>query len=542
MLKNMKRWQNVNALYQIYPRSFYDASGDGIGDLNGITTKLKYLKGAVGSLGVDAIWISPFYTSPMVDFGYDIANYCDVDPLFGTLNDFRNLLSQAHHYDIKVMVDFVPNHTSDQHEWFIDSKSSKNSSKRDYYVWQDAKSDGSAPNNWLSTFGGSAWQWHEDTQQYYLHSFLKEQPDLNWDNPDVRAAMADVLRFWLDIGVDGFRVDVARYISKDTQYRDESINVTYGKSSATEDPYQSLVHNRSQYGPRLFDFLNELTQVVDKYDDRIMIFEDYPVENLSIAEQYRAFYDVHPGVGMPFNFQGMYCQWDANAFGSFIDSFQDILHVDERPLYCFGNHDQPRIASRFGSEQARLLALLQLTLPGLPVIYNGEELGMENADIAPNEMQDPAGNYTPGIGMGRDPQRTPLQWSAEQYAGFSQAKPWLPVGEHYTTLNVKNETSDNDSFLTLYRALLALRRNDITLRDGDFQLTSQNPSQVLTYRRQSSEGGYIVALNFSSEVKKVDIGSPGEVVMSTHPAFTPDFSEAQLVLKPYEGVLVRVNR
>jgi len=541
MLKNMKRWQNVNALYQIYPRSFYDASGDGVGDLNGITAKLEYLKGGVNSVGVDAIWISPFYPSPMVDFGYDIANYCDVDPIFGTLDDFRNLLSEAHRHDIKVMVDFVPNHTSDKHEWFINSKTAKNSSKRDYYVWRDAKADGSVPNNWLSTFGGSAWQWDQNTQQYYLHSFLKEQPDLNWDNPDVRAAMADVLRFWLDIGVDGFRVDVARYISKDTEYRNDSINMAYGNIAEAQDPYHGLLHNHSQYGPRLFDFLHELTQVVDKYDDRIMVFEDYPEENRSIAEQYRAFYDVHPGVGMPFNFQGINCQWDADAFGSFINNFQELLHTGERPLYCFGNHDQPRIVSRFGSKQARLLALLQLTLPGLPVIYNGEELGMENGDITSNEMKDPAEKYTPGIGMGRDPQRTPMQWSAKENAGFSQTKPWLPIGTRYRTLNVENESSNDDSFLTLYRKLLSLRRDDVTLREGDFQLSSKTASQVLTYRRQSSEGIYIVVLNFSADVKEVDIGSTGEFVMSTHSAFASDISNAHLALKPYEGVLLRVS-
>ncbi len=542
MIGTMKRWQNVNALYQIYPRSFYDASGDGIGDLNGITAKLGYLKGDEKSLGIDAIWISPFYPSPMADFGYDIADYCDVDPIFGTLDDFRSLLVEAHRNDIKVMVDYVPNHTSNQHQWFIESRSSRENSKRNYYVWKDAKPDGSPPNNWLSTFGGSAWEWDEATQQYYLHSFLKEQPDLNWDNPEVRTEMANVLRFWLEIGVDGIRVDVPRFISKDTEYRDDDINMAFGGEGGIKDPYHKLIHSRSQYGPQLFDYLNELTQIVDKYDDRIMIFEEYPEESRSIVEQYRAFYDVHPGVGMPFNFQGMHCQWDADVFGSFIDTFQKLLHADERPLYCFGNHDQPRLASRFGSEQARLVALLQLTLPGLPVIYNGEELGMENGEIASDEMQDPAGDHTPGIGMGRDPQRTPLQWSAEEYAGFSTAKPWLPVGIHYQNINVENESSDDDSFLALYRELLDLRKDNITLREGNFQLSSKVSSQVLSYRRESSEETYVVALNFSTELKDVDIGSTGKLVISTHPLYPAILNETHLILKPYEGALIRVDK
>lgn len=536
----MKRWQQVNALYQIYPRSFYDTSGDGVGDLKGITAKLDYLKGGTDALGVDAIWISPFYPSPMADFGYDITDYYGVDPLFGTLDDFRDLLAGAHHRDIKVMIDFVPNHTSDQHPWFIDARSAKHSAKRDYYVWHDGKPDGSVPNNWLSAFGGSAWQWDETTQQYYLHSFLKEQPDLNWDNPEVRAAMTDVLRFWLELGVDGFRVDTARYISKDPTFGDDAVNVAYGNTEAGEDPYHSLLHDRSQYGPQLFHYLHELTQVVDGYDDSIMIFENYPDESRNIAAQYRAFYDVHPGVGMPFNFQGVSCPWDAAAFGSFIDDFQNLLHAGERPLYCFGNHDQPRIVSRYGVEQARLLALLQLTLPGMPVLYNGEELGMKDGEIALQDLQDPAGEYTPGIGMGRDPQRTPIQWTDEAYAGFSDVQPWLPVSADYPTLNVKSESADQDSFLALYRTVLALRKTDVTLREGDFQLSSSVANQVLSYRRQSADGTYIVALNFSADVTNVDIGVAGDIVTSTHPASLPYFSGAQLILQPYEGVLIRV--
>lgn len=537
----MNRWQNVNALYQIYPRSFYDASGDGIGDIRGITEKLKYLKGEPDSLGIDAIWIAPFYTSPMADFGYDIADYCDIDPVFGTLDHFRELLGEAHSRDIKVMVDLVPNHTSNFHQWFIDAKSSKDNPQRDFYVWRDAKADGSPPNNWLSVFGGSAWEWDETTQQYYLHSFLKEQPDLNWDNPAVRAAMKDVLRFWLDMGVDGFRVDAARYISKDTQYRDDKPNLAFGKSGSSEDPFHSMMHDNSQYGSNLFTYLQELTEVVEQYDDRIMVFEDYPEESRGIAEQYRAFYDIHPGLGMPFNFQGMYCQWDADAFGSFIEDFQSLLHPGERPLYCFGNHDQSRIASRFGTEQARLVGLLQLTLPGLPVIYNGEELGMEDGVIAPDQVQDPAEYYTPGIGLGRDPQRTPLQWSADPYAGFSNVRPWLPVGERYQVLNVESESADADSSLSMYRALLSLRRNDVTMREGNFQLSSRPSSQVLTYRRQSTDGTYIVALNFSSNVQIIDDGSVGVLVASTHPSTPPDVSGSQIVLKPYEGILLRVG-
>lgn len=452
----MKQWNTVNAIYQIYPRSFKDSNGDGIGDLRGIIEKLDYLKDNDESLGVDAIWFSPIFPSPMADFGYDVSNYVDIDPVFGTLDDFKELIEKAHAKGIGVMVDFVPNHSSDLHPWFTESRSSKNNSKSEYYVWRDAKPDGSPPNNWLSIFGGSAWEYDETRQQYYLHTFLKEQPDLNWDNPAVRREMCDVVRFWLELGVDGLRADAVRWISKDPEYRDDPKNPKFDKSN--KDLFDSLIHKNSRFGKKLFTYLKELTDVVAEYDNRIMIFEDYPDGNYSTKEQYLGFYGVNPRVSMPFNFEGLWLPYDAQMYQRFISEFQGMLEYGTHtPVYCFSNHDNSRIVSRHGAEQARLLALLQLTLPGIPVVYYGDEIGMKDGNIPPEMIQDPVEKRKPGLGQGRDPERTPMQWDATQHAGFSNGEPWLPIDSEFTTRNVAIQREEADSYMALYRRLLALR-------------------------------------------------------------------------------------
>jgi len=530
----MARWNNVNGIYQIYPRSFKDANGDGVGDLRGIIEKLDYIKGGTPSLGIDAIWISPFFRSPMADFGYDVSDYREVDPLFGNLEDFKQLLSEAHKRDIKVMIDYVPNHTSDQHEWFTVSKSSRTNEKRDWYVWHDPKPDGSPPNNWLSVFGGSAWQFDETTGQYYLHSFLKQQPDLNWDNPEVREAMTDVLRFWLSLGVDGIRADAVRWLSKDPEFRDNLPNPNYQEG---QDPYHSQLEHYSRYGAKLFDYLKEIAAVVEEYPERIILFEDYPDRHFDIGEQYSAMYSVNPSVAAPFNFLGMKTPYGASAYREFIGMFQKLMGTELRPFYCFSNHDKPRLASRVGHEQARLVGLLQLTLPGIPVVYYGDELGMHDVVVTGKDIRDPFELQVPGYNVGRDPERTPMQWTDEQYAGFSTSKPWLPVAADIDHVNVENESRDPDSFFAMYKMLLDFRHSP-TVLSGGYEEWSGSNDDVFGYKRIGQDETLLVILNMSEKtidcVQEID----GDILYSTH-GMPATYVTGHINLKPHQGVMIR---
>lgn len=533
----MTRWYDVNGIYQIYPRSFKDSNGDGVGDIAGMTEMLDYIKGAPESLGVDAVWISPFFRSPMADFGYDVSDYYSIDPLFGDLDDFKKFLAAAHDRDIKVMIDYVPNHTSDEHPWFVASKSSRDNDKRDWYVWRDAKPDGSPPNNWLSVFGGSAWQWDEATGQYYLHTFLAKQPDLNWDNPEVRKAMCDVLRFWLELGVDGIRADAVRWISKDPAYRDDPAWPDYKEG---DDPYHALVHENSRYGKNLFAYLGEMAAVIEEFSNRIILFEDYPDMHMDAAEQYSAFYAVNPEVAAPFNFEGLKSPYGAREYHDLISRFQRMSDNKLRPFYCFSNHDKPRLVSRVGRAEARLVALMQLTLPGIPVVYYGDELGMSNGDIPPGLVQDPFEKQTPGLGLGRDPERTPMQWTNGKNAGFTTGEPWLPIVSDYKTVNVKSERSDPDSPFSMYRALFELRRSAV-IRTGDYEEWSECDERVFGYYRKSEYETLLVILNMSGDEVPCSNGVAGEVIFSTHPAVETEVGE-ELVLQPNQGVIIRCKR
>ncbi len=541
-----KTWSDVNAIYQIYPRSFQDSNSDGVGDLRGVIQRLAYLKGGEESLGVDAIWFSPFFPSPMADFGYDVSDYCDIDPLFGTLADFKELIAKAHERDIKVMIDFVPNHTSNEHPWFLESKTSRDNPKRDYYTWADPKPDGSPPNNWLSIFGGSAWQWDETTGQYYLHTFLKEQPDLNWQNPVVRREMQDVLHFWFKLGVDGIRADAVRWISKDQHLRDDPRNTAYQPGDAQlaggggGDEFGSLLHVHSRFGPHLFDYLRELTDVVETYPDRIMIFEDYPDEIFTIRDQYLGFYSINPRISMPFNFEGIGIPFGANNYRRFITEFQGFLNQDEHtPVYCFGNHDQWRLVNRVGEKQARTVAVMQLGLPGLPVVYYGDELGMANGAIGPDEEQDPLNKIKPGLNQGRDPERTPMQWNDAPHAGFSPAKPWLPIAAGAATYNVAHELADADSFLTLYRRLLRLRGRLEILRRGDYETFGPDDPHLFVYGRRLGGQHLFIALNMSNRHRLFATPHGGRVLCSSSPGKPVRMSkQGSAKLRPYEAIIV----
>lgn len=536
----MTTWQNVRALYQIYPRSFRDTNGDGIGDINGIIEKLPYLKGKDDSLGIDALWISPFYPSPMRDFGYDVSDYRGVHQMFGNLDDFERLIDVAHAADIKIMIDFVPNHTSDEHEWFVSSRSGKESVHRDWYIWRDPSPAGGPPNNWLSVFGGSAWQYDEESGQYYLHSFLAEQPDLNWESPLVRAAMNDVLRFWLDKGVDGFRCDAVRWIAKDDQFRDDPVNPDYS-TETDSDPYHALLHTHSRYGNKLFEYLGELSETVASYEDRLIIFEDYPDAGPERMKQYMDFYrKIDASIAAPINYDIIHEPYSATEIRRCIGNFQAALRPEDIAIYGFGNHDNSRLASRLDRKRARLMALLQLSLPGVPIVYYGDEIGMIDVSIPPDAVQDPFEKRVPGKGLGRDPERTPMQWDDSFAAGFSRIEPWLPVAEDSDLYNVAREQEDVDSFFHLYKKLLAARGSCAPLIKGNYSTLDSSTSAVYGFARTYENETVHVFLNMSSELTKVALDDCKDVILSTNPErATGAVAGETLHLAPHEGIIVR---
>ena len=489
----MTEWWRSSVIYQVYPRSFQDSDGDGVGDLRGIEARLDYLV----ELGVDAIWISPIYPSPMADFGYDVADYTGIDPLFGTLADFDALLGQAHAKGLKVLLDFVPNHSSDQHPWFIASRSSRADPKRDWYIWRDAKPDGSPPNNWISDFGGSAWTWDAATGQYYYHAFLKEQPDLNWRNPQVRAAMLDVLRFWFARGVDGFRVDVLWHMVKHAAFPDNPPNPDY---TPTMGEMHRVLQLHSTDQPEVHDIAADMRDIADAFGARVLIGEIYlPVDRLM-----RYYGQARPGVHLPFNFQLVDAAWDAELLGKLIVDYEAALPPGAWPNWVLGNHDRSRSATKRGGAQARVAAMLLLTLRGTPTIYYGDELGLEDAIIPVNQVRDPRELREPGLGLGRDPVRTPMPWDASEGHGFTSGTPWLPFGADAARRDAAAEAADDGSMLTLHRRLLALRRAHPALSVGGFALIAAR-DDVLAFERREGDDRVIVALNLGHESRRFAI-------------------------------------
>jgi alpha-glucosidase len=509
-------WWQRGVVYQVYPRSFADSDGDGVGDLRGITARLSYLQ----ELGVDALWLSPIYPSPMKDFGYDVADYCGVDPLFGSLEDFDRLVREAHARGLKVILDFVPNHTSDQHPWFLESRASRDNPKRDWYLWRDA------PNNWLSNFGGSAWQYDEATRQYYYHAFLPEQPDLNWRNPEVVEAMLGVLRFWLERGVDGFRVDVLWHLVKDEGFADNPANPDWRDGM---DPYNAVIPLYSADRPEVHEVIVQMRKLVDAYPERVLIGEIYlPLERLM------AYYGRElQGAHLPFNFQLLSAPWDAQELARLIGEYERLLPPGAWPNWVLGNHDRPRVATRLGLAQARVAAMLLLTLRGTPTIYYGDEIGMQNVPIPPERVQDPFERRVPGMGLGRDPIRTPMQWTRD--GGFTTGEPWLPLAENFHEVNVENQKQDPHSMLALHRALLTLRRRERALETGGFD-ACEAPAQVLAYTRGER---FFVVLNLGSQARRVRLPRAGELVLSTHLDRSGEVS-GTLELRPDEGAIVRL--
>ncbi|MCC7368665.1 MAG: DUF3459 domain-containing protein [Chloroflexi bacterium] len=547
-------WWQRGVVYQIYPRSFLDASGDGVGDLRGVLSKLQYLS---DTLGVDAIWLSPFYPSPMADFGYDVADYCNVDPLFGDLAAFDALVAEAHRLGLRVVVDFVSNHTSDRHPWFQASRSSRDNPYRDWYVWRDAKPDGSLPNNWLAVFGGSVWEWDQPTGQYYLHSYLKEQPDLDWRNPAVEAALHDVLRFWLDRGVDGFRLDAVRRIMKDPGLRDNPPVIGDGiETHKPQGAYSLQRHVHDMAHPDIHGAFQRMRRVLEAYEQRdgrprVLIGEIHDLDYRSLVRYYGERLDE---LHLPVNFGMLQVPWNAQAIRALVDSYEAALPPGAWPNYVLDNHDDPRAATRVGGPaQARLAMLLLLTLRGSPTLYYGEELGMQDVPIPPELEQDPFGKNVPGLGLGRDPCRTPMPWDASANGGFCppEATPWLPLGDDLATVNVAAELADPRSMLSLTRRLLALRRGSAALSVGSYRPLDGAglPADCFVYlreadgRRESDGAGerLLVALNFADGERVVQ-GPEGaaEVLVSTHLDRAGPLDGSSLTLRPFEGCIIRL--
>ncbi len=521
-------WQRA-VVYQIYPRSFADSNGDGVGDLRGIIQRLDYLV----DLGVDALWISPIYPSPMADFGYDVANYTDIHPLFGDMDDLRELVQRAHARGLKVILDFVPNHTSSEHPWFLEAKRSRTSDARSFYLWHDPKSDGGPPNNWLSVFGGSAWTWDEASGQYYYHAFLAEQPDLNWREPAVRRAMYDVLRFWLELGIDGFRVDVLWHLIKDAEWRDNPPNPDYRPGQA---PYSSLLPAYSTDQPEVLDIVREMRGVLDEYGDRVLIGEVY----LPVSRLVSYYGDKGDGAHLPFNFQLVVLPWRGPLISAAITEYEAALPPGAWPNWVLGNHDQPRIASRVGPKQARVAAVLLLTLRGTPTLYYGDELGLCDVAIPSERFQDPQGK---NIGISRDPARTPMQWSAEPNAGFTTGVPWLPLSDDYERLNVEAESRDADSMLALYRRLIALRRKEPALVVGGYRPLVAD-ADVVAYVREHAGRRWLVALNLSSAERRLSLDASdarGEIIVATNRERESEHVGGDIRLGADDGLVVRLE-
>ncbi|MFW6205824.1 MAG: alpha-amylase family glycosyl hydrolase, partial [Gemmatimonadota bacterium] len=466
-------WWESAVLYQIYPRSYQDSDGDGVGDLEGVRRRVDYLEW----LGVDAVWLSPVFASPHADYGYDISDYRAVDPLFGTDADLAALRDELHDRGMRLLLDLVPNHSSDQHPWFRASASSRDHPKRDWYIWADPAPDGGPPTNWLSVFGGSAWEWHEPTGQYYYHAFLKEQPDLNWRNPEVRAAMLDVMRYWLDWGADGFRVDVMWHLIKDDRLRDNPKDPDYHPATALRS-YERLDPVFTTDRPEVHEVVAGMRRVMDDYGDRLLIGEIYlPVEKLV-----RYYGPDHDEAHLPFNFQLVLLPWERAAIEAAINRYEAALPDGGWPNWVLSNHDNPRVAARWGEPAARAAAVLLLTLRGTPTLYYGDEIGLGDVTIPPDRVRDPQAVRDPGSPT-RDVARTPMQWRPGPGAGFTDGEPWLPLTADHETRNVAVQRDDPGSMLRLHRDLLRLRARHPALVRGRYRpLPGQGP--VLAFLRE----------------------------------------------------------
>ncbi|MCS7172561.1 MAG: alpha-amylase family glycosyl hydrolase [Armatimonadetes bacterium] len=525
-------WWRRAVVYHIYVRSFQDTDEDGVGDLPGILRRLDYL----ADLGVEAVWLSPFYPSPQRDFGYDVADYCGVDPVFGTLADFDRLLMEAHARGLRVILDLVANHTSNLHPWFVESRGSRTSAKRDWYVWRDPHPNGGHPNNWLSFFGGPAWTLDPQTEQYYLHHFLPEQPDLNYRNPEVLEAMLEVMRFWLERGVDGFRVDAAALLVEDEHFRDEPPNPAWRPGMRERD---RLRHVHTEHQPETHEVLRRFRALLDQYSEpgreRVLIGEVYAPFEILVA--YYGSPEA-PECHFPFNFALMELppeRWTAEDLQALVGAYESIVPGWAWPSWVLGNHDRPRVASRLGEERTRLAHLLLLTLRGTPTLYYGDELGLRDLELSPDQVQDLPGFREHGGRWSRDAARAPMPWDGSPGAGFTVGTPWLPLPVDFPVRNVASQEKDPHSMLRLLRRLLHLRRQTPALTVGAYRSLPAPPG-VYAYERFTDSDRVLVAVNLTGRMQTLE--ASGEILLSTHlDRFGPE--RAPLGLRPQEGILLR---
>ena len=528
-------WWKTTVIYQCYPRSFQDSDGDGNGDLNGIRSRINYFV----DIGIGTVWLNPIFTSPQMDNGYDIANYTNIDPLYGTLEDFEALLSELQDKGIHLLLDFVPNHTSDQHPWFLESRSSRtNSTKRDWYVWADGNENGEPPNNWISVFGGSAWTYDNSTGQYYLHQFSKFQPDLNYHNPEVISAMEDVLKFWLSMGVDGFRIDAVKFLLEDPELRDEPINPDL--NTTDPDGYDSLIHNFTTDYPGIHNITRSWRRILDSYSndnhsrERFMVGEVYdPVETVML------YYGKHDSeFHFPFNFFLLEnTNWTGTAVSQTVANWLTNMPEGAWPNWVLGNHDNSRIASKAETYLARALNVLLLTLPGTPTTYYGEEILMTDVDVPHNKSHDL--NH-----QDRDKERTPMQWNISTNAGFtSNSTPWLPVPGNYRLYNVEVEMESNSTMLALYQMLIELRSNNTAFKYTDYE-SIQHSTPIYAFRRYhgSSSDQFLIVVNFSQQptTAKFDaIFSEPQIVLSSNLNRTGTVDLASVDLAQGEALVIK---
>ncbi len=521
-------WWRDGVIYQIYPRSFCDSNGDGIGDLPGITSKLEYLQ----TLGVDAIWLSPIYPTPDKDFGYDISDYEAIDPRFGTLADFDSLLKEAHHRGIRVIMDGVFNHTSDQHPWFQQSRSGRDNPYRDWYLWRPPAPNGKKPNNWQSVFGGDGWEYDPATEESYFHLFLKEQPDLNWRNPAVQRAILEVMRFWLDRGVDGFRLDVFN-----AYFKQENMADNPPKFGLRGFDRQRHLHDISQ--PEMIPFLERLRALFDSYPERYLIGETF-LEPPDRAATYMGEQALHGA----FNFDFLEQPWNAERFLSSIRTWENVLGEGRWPNYVLNNHDNPRSTTRYrmaeDDAQAKLAAMFLLTLRGTPFLYYGEEIGMRDIRLARDEIMDPPGKKYWPFYIGRDGCRSPMQWNRKTYGGFSPGKPWLPIHPKYSSRNVENQLSDPESILSFYQQMLRFRKANPVLQHGEWKPIAISSRKMLSYLRADETTSLLVLLNFSPVSIKYALPNPatGWKIRLSNRKVGTTLTQGIIELAAYQGIIL----
>ncbi|MBT43467.1 MAG: alpha-glucosidase [Idiomarina sp.] len=500
-------WWKGAVIYQIYPRSFQDTNGDGIGDIPGIVSRLDYIK----SLGVDAVWISPFFKSPMKDFGYDISDYRDIDPIFGNLDDFDELIEEAHKRDIKIIIDQVLSHTSDQHPWFLESRESQSNDYADWYVWADAREDGTQPNNWLSLFGGPAWQWEPRREQYYLHNFLTEQPDLNFYNPKVRQAVLDNVEFWLKKGVDGFRLDAINFCYHDAQLRDNPAKPKekrQGRGFSTDNPYAFQYHYYNNTQPENLDFIRDIRALLNKYPGTVALGEISSEDSLATMAEYTSGGDkLHMG----YSFELLTDDYSSRYIRKTVETLEANMR-EGWPCWAFSNHDVERVASRWArngqvnANQVKMLTALLGSLRGSVCMYQGEELALGEAEVAFNDLQDPYGvTFWPNF-KGRDGCRTPMPWRDEENAGFSEGKPWLPVYAEHRAQNVAKQKQDPESTLNAFSEFMAWRRTQPALVEGSIRFIETDEPVLAFYREHDGES-ILCCFNLGDAPATLDLAS-----------------------------------